>query len=103
MKTVQHNGSTYDVNEEGYLVDFPEELDENWIDYARACEGIGELNSDQKEVVNKLWGYYKENRIIPKLGVISRITGYSLKRIFEMFPSGPSGAGRMVGFQRKFC
>ncbi len=35
MATIDHNGKTYNVDEDGFLANGMEEWDENWVDYVK--------------------------------------------------------------------
>ncbi|MDQ7835963.1 MAG: TusE/DsrC/DsvC family sulfur relay protein [Humidesulfovibrio sp.] len=45
--------------------------------------------------------YYKKNGIAPMVRILSKVTGYKLKEIYELFPSGPGkGACKMAGLPK---
>ncbi len=45
--------------------------------------------------------YYKKNGIAPMVRILSKVTGYKLKYIYELFPSGPGkGACKMAGLPK---
>ena len=98
MPTLEHNGSTFQVDEDGFLLKGMEDFNQDWVDYVKRIEGISELTDEHKKVIDALQEYYKKNGITPKVRVLSRITGFQLKHIYELFPSGPGkGACRMAG------
>lgn len=93
-------GKTFPVDEEGFLADMdlwgPE-----WVDYIRIQEDIDELNEDHWAVINMLQEYYKENGIAPMVRILANVTGFKLKYIYELFPSGPGkGACKMAGLAK---
>jgi hypothetical protein len=48
-----------------------------------------------------LQDYYKKNGIAPMVRILSKVTGYKLKHIYELFPSGPGkGACKMAGLAK---
>ncbi|MFP3982073.1 MAG: TusE/DsrC/DsvC family sulfur relay protein [Desulfurivibrionaceae bacterium] len=101
MATVEHNGHTYDVDEDGFLTKGMEEWDENWIDYVKNSEGIDELTDEHWKVINSLQEYFKKNGIAPMVRILSKTTGFPLKKIYELFPSGPGkGACKMAGLPK---
>ncbi len=100
MPTVEHLGKTFPVDEEGFLTDMglwgPE-----WVDLIREQEDIDELNEDHWAVINMLQQYYKENGIAPMVRILAGVTGFKLKYIYELFPSGPGkGACKMAGLDK---
>ena len=44
MATLEHNGKTYEVDEDGFLIKGNEEWDENWVDYVKKMEGDRKSN-----------------------------------------------------------
>ena len=61
-------------------------------------EGIDELNDEHQKVIDVLRDYYEKNGIAPMVRVLSKVTGFKLKHIYEFFPSGPGkGACKMAG------
>ncbi len=102
MPTVEHNGKTYEVNEDGYLVNF-DDWDENWVDYVRQSDGMEVLTDSHRKVIENLREHYRKNNYIPLARLFSRAAGESLKVIFELFPSAISGSCKMAGFPRKAC
>ena len=78
-----------------------EEWNDNWIDYVKASEGISELTDEHNKVIDALQEYYKKNGIAPMVRILSKTTGFPLKRIYELFPSGPGkGACKMAGLPK---
>ncbi len=101
MATVEHNGNTYEVDEDGFLTKGMEEWNEDWIDYVKQSEGIEELTDEHWKVINSLQEYFKKNGIAPMVRILSKTTGYPLKKIYELFPSGPGkGACKMAGLPK---
>ena len=100
MATVEHDGTTYEVDEDGFIDDFTN-WDEGWMSYVKASEGIDEITDEHKKVVDVLQEYYKKNGIAPRVRILSKVTGYKLKYIYELFPSGPGkGACKMAGLPK---
>jgi TusE/DsrC/DsvC family sulfur relay protein len=101
MATIEHNGSSYNVDEDGFLANGMDEWDNNWVDYVKGVEGIGEMTDEHMKVVTTLQEYYKKNGIAPMVRILSKTTGFPLKRIYELFPSGPGkGACKMAGLPK---
>jgi len=101
MATIEHNGHSYEVDEDGFLTKGTEEWNEDWVDYVKAVEGITDMSDEHWKVINSLQEYYKKNGIAPMVRILSKTTGYPLKRIYELFPSGPGkGACKMAGLPK---
>lgn len=100
MPTVEHQGKTFPVNEEGFLAD--ESLwGPEWVDHVRLLEDIDELTEDHWELINMLRDYYQEHGIAPMVRILSQVTGFKMKYIYELFPSGPGkGACKMAGLSK---
>ncbi|MBI4792745.1 MAG: TusE/DsrC/DsvC family sulfur relay protein [Deltaproteobacteria bacterium] len=101
MATIEHAGNSYDVDEDGFLTKGMEEWNQGWVEYVKSLEGISELTDEHWKVINALQDYYKKNGIAPMVRILSKTTGYPLKRIYELFPSGPGkGACKMAGLPK---
>jgi len=100
MALVEFEGKTFDVDEDGFLLDFTSFADE-WMDYVKKEEGIEELTDEHRLVIDVLQDYYKKNGIAPMVRVLSKLTKFKLKHIYELFPSGPGkGACKMAGLPK---
>jgi tRNA 2-thiouridine synthesizing protein E len=100
MPTVEFEGHTFNVDEDGFIDAF-ESWNETWVKYVKQQEGIDELNEEHWKVINVLQDYYKKNGIAPMVRVLSKLTGFKLKHIYELFPSGPGkGACKMAGLPK---
>lgn len=101
MATIDHNGKSYNVDEDGFLANGMDEWDSDWVDYVKTVEGISELTDEHTKVIDALQEYYKKNGIAPMVRILSKTTGFPLKRIYELFPSGPGkGACKMAGLPK---
>ena len=101
MATIEHAGNSYEVDEDGFLTKGMEEWNEGWVEYVKGLEGITDLTDEHWKVINALQDYYKKNGIAPMVRILSKTTGYPLKRIYELFPSGPGkGDCKMAGLPK---
>ncbi|MCG8471071.1 MAG: TusE/DsrC/DsvC family sulfur relay protein [Desulfobacterales bacterium] len=99
-ETIEYNGKTFDVDEDGFLLDF-NQFSEEWLEVVMKEEGISELTDEHKLVIDVLQDYYKKNGIAPMVRVLSKLTKFKLKHIYELFPSGPGkGACKMAGLPK---
>lgn len=100
MPTVEHMGKTFPVDEDGFLA-APDLWSPEWIDYVRELEDIDELTEDHMELVERLREYFTDHGIPPKVKILPEVTGFKLKFIYELFPSGPGkGACKMAGLPK---
>lgn len=99
-ETVEFNGVTFDIDEDGFLLDFNQFAPE-WLEIVKKEEGITEFNEEHTLVIDVLQEYYKKNGIAPMVRVLSKLTKFKLKHIYELFPSGPGkGACKMAGLPK---
>jgi len=100
MPTVEFEGSTFEVDEDGFIDNF-ENWNESWVKWVKDQEGIEELTDEHHKVIEILQDYYKKNGIAPMVRILSKLTGFKLKHIYELFPSGPGkGACKMAGLPK---
>ena len=100
MATVEHGGKTFEVDEDGFLQRF-EDWCQEWVEYVKESEGIKDISEDHTKVIEFLQDYYKKNGIAPMVRILSKVTGFKLKQIYELFPSGPGkGACKMAGLPK---
>ena len=89
------NGTTYESDEEGYLIDLSL-WNKELAELIAEDENI-EMNSDAWEVVNFLRNYYEEYQIAPAVRVLTKAVKRKLgaekgnsKYLYELFPYGPA-------------
>lgn len=100
MATIEESGVNFEVDEDGFLLDF-NSFKPEWIEYVKKQEGIDEMTEEHHKVVDVLQDYYKKNGIAPMVRVLSKLTKFKLKHIYELFPSGPGkGACKMAGLPK---
>ena len=100
MAEVTYKGKTFEVDEDGFLLKFDEWCPE-WLEYVKESEGITDLNEDHQKILDFLQDYYRKNGIAPMVRILSKNTGYKLKEVYELFPSGPGkGACKMAGLPK---
>ena len=100
MAEIDFKGEKFSVDEDGFIDDF-NNWNKTWVEYVKSTEGIEELTDEHWKVINVLQDYYKKNGIAPMVRVLSKVTGFKLKHIYELFPSGPGkGACKMAGLPK---
>lgn len=100
MPTVEYNGKTFNVDDDGFLVD-PKEWCPEWVEYVKTTEGIKELTDEHWKAIKMVQDYHKEHGKPPMVRIFAQVTGFKLKHIYELFPSGPGrGACKMAGLSK---
>ena len=97
MPLLQVGEVTVEVDEQGYV----QQMD-RWNEAVAAVlaagEGIGNLTADHFKVIRYLRQHYLEFEVPPMIRKLCKQTGFTLKRIYELFPSGPAkGACKVAG------
>jgi tRNA 2-thiouridine synthesizing protein E len=89
-----------EVDEDGFMQE-PELWNEDVALALASTEGVSELTDDHWKVVKYLREYYAKFGIAPMIRKLCKETGYPLKRIYELFPSGPAkGACKVAGLAK---
>ncbi|OEU65593.1 MAG: sulfite reductase [Desulfobacterales bacterium S5133MH16] len=100
MATAEFMGKTFTVDEDGFI-DAYENFCPEWVQWVKTQEGIEEITEEHERVVTVLQEYYEKNGIAPMVRILSKVTGFKLKHIYELFPSGPGkGACKMAGLPK---
>ena len=100
MAVVEMDGLTVDVDEDGFIQD-PQCWNEALAAAIAKVEDVPELTENHWKVVTYLRDYYKQFGIAPMIRKLCKDTGFSLKEIYDMFPSGPAkGACKIAGLPK---
>jgi TusE/DsrC/DsvC family sulfur relay protein len=101
MPFIEYKGQQIEVDEDGFIAD-PSLWNEDLARFlAETQEGITELTEDHWKVIHYLNKYYKDFGIAPMIRKLCKDTGFDLKRIYELFPSGPAkGACKIAGLPK---
>lgn len=95
------NGQQLALSEEGFLVDPSLWNDAVAVALAKNQEGIEQLTEEHWAVINFIRGHFVEANMAPMVRAICKTTGLPLKRIYELFPSGPAkGACKLAGLPK---
>lgn len=88
------------VDEDGFMEN-PEEWNEDVAKALASTEDVNDLSEDHWKVIHYLRNYFKQFGIAPMIRKLCKETGYPLKRIYELFPSGPAkGACKVAGLAK---
>lgn len=100
MSNIDVKGQQIEVDEDGFLVD-PDVWNQDIVEVFAKLEDVTELTEDHWKVINYLRDYYKQFGIAPMIRKLCKDTGFSLKQIYDMFPSGPAkGACKLAGLPK---
>ena len=88
------------LDEDGFLQE-PDLWTEMVAEEFAKNEGVESLTDDHWKVINYLREYYLKNKIAPMVRRLCKETGFNVKKIYELFPSGPAkGACKLAGLPK---
>ncbi|MBM2813952.1 MAG: dsrC [Ignavibacteria bacterium] len=100
MPVLEYNEIKLTVDEDGFMLE-PEKWDESIAAVLAQTEAVKELTEEHWKIINFLRNYYINHGMAPKIRKLCRDTGFSLKQIYELFPSGPAkGACKVAGLEK---
>jgi TusE/DsrC/DsvC family sulfur relay protein len=100
VPTIELNGHTYQVDEDGFLEDPSIWNEEVAKDFA-LTEGVTELTEEHWKMIHYLRNYYLQFGIAPMIRKLCKETGFPLNKVYELFPSGPAkGACKLAGLPK---
>jgi tRNA 2-thiouridine synthesizing protein E len=100
MAIFEHGEVKIEVDEDGFMQE-PDLWTEAIAAALATTEGVDNLTEDHWKVVNYLRDYYLKFGIAPMIRKLCKETGFSLKQIYELFPSGPAkGACKVAGLAK---
>ena len=92
---IEVNGSTYETDEEGYLINLAD-WNKDIAEYIAVEEKVA-LTDNHWEVINFLRDYYNEYQIAPAVRVLTKAIGKKLgpekgtsQYLYDLFPYGPA-------------
>jgi TusE/DsrC/DsvC family sulfur relay protein len=97
MPQLKVGEATFELNDDGFLLE-----PRLWSDLVAAAlaagDGVAELTPKHWKVVRYIRAHYLEFDVPPLVRKLCRQTGFQLKEIYELFPSGPAkGACKVAG------
>ena len=93
-------GTQLEVDEDGFIQD-PQVWTEVVAKVLAGDEEVESLTDDHWKIVNYIRDYYLKFGIAPMIRKLCKETGFPLKEIYEMFPSGPAkGACKIAGLPK---
>jgi tRNA 2-thiouridine synthesizing protein E len=100
MPFIEVTGKQIEVDEDGFIQD-PDIWSEDLAAVIAQIEDVEELTEDHWKIVSYLRNYYQQFGIAPMIRKLCKETGFDLKYIYELFPSGPAkGACKIAGLPK---
>ena len=100
MPKVTLGGTEMEIDEDGFIQD-PSMWSEGVAKDLAKTEHVEELTESHWKVVNMIRNYYLEFGVAPMIRKLCKETGFKLKEIYELFPSGPAkGACKVAGLPK---
>ena len=100
MEVLELGGKQIEIDEDGFIQD-PDVWDEGVAKSLAATEGVSDMTDEHWKVVNYLREYYLEYNMAPMIRKLCKTTGFKLKEIYDLFPSGPAkGACKVAGLPK---
>jgi dissimilatory sulfite reductase related protein len=101
MASMNVNGKTVELNEEGFMTDFSAWDETVAARLALDQEKIAALTPEHWAVIHFIRAHFQEKQLAPMVRLMCKSTGIQLKRIYELFPSGPAkGACKLAGLPK---
>ncbi len=100
MPVFTHGNVSIEVDEDGFMQE-PDKWNNEVALALATTEGVTELTENHWKVVNYLRNYYLQFGVAPMIRKLCKETGFDLKTIYELFPSGPAkGACKVAGLPK---
>lgn len=100
MTSPDVGGVSLQLNDDGYLQDF-DAWDEQVARALAELAGVCELTEEHWKIITYLREYYQEFGTAPLIRKLCKATGVSMRRLLELFPTGPAkGACKVAGLPR---
>ncbi|MGN7611688.1 TusE/DsrC/DsvC family sulfur relay protein [Magnetococcales bacterium HHB-1] len=95
MPSFELNGTTYETDEDGYLVNL-NDWNEEVAGYLAQAENV-DMTPAHWEVVHFLREYYEEYKIAPMIRILTKAIGKKMgkdkgntKYLYDLYPGGPA-------------
>jgi TusE/DsrC/DsvC family sulfur relay protein len=100
MPTFTHGEVSIEVDEDGFIQQ-PDVWNQTVAAALGTTEGVENLTEEHWKVVNYLRDYYLKFGVAPMIRKLCKETGFDLKKIYALFPSGPAkGACKVAGLPK---
>jgi len=93
-------GIEIEIDEDGFIQE-PEKWNQAIAEDLAKVEQAYPMSEEHWKVVNYLRDYYLKYEIAPPIRMLVKQTGFDLKKIYQLFPSGPAkGACKIAGLPK---
>ena len=100
MPMFEEGGVSIEVDEDGFILN-PDDWTEAVAAALAGGEGVDELTEEHWKVMHYLRDYYEKFGVAPMIRKLCKETGFPLKKIYDLFPSGPAkGACKLAGLPK---
>jgi TusE/DsrC/DsvC family sulfur relay protein len=100
MPTFTHGEITLDVDEDGFMQE-PGDWTKDVAMALATTEGVDDLTEEHWKLVDYLRNYYLQFGVAPMIRKLCKETGFDLKKVYALFPSGPAkGACKVAGLPK---
>jgi len=100
MPIFEEGGVSIEVDEDGFIVN-PDDWNESVATALSGGEGVDEVTEEHWKVMHYLRDYYQKFGVAPMIRKLCKETGFPLKKIYDLFPSGPAkGACKLAGLPK---
>ncbi len=100
MATFTRGNVSIDVDEDGFMTQ-PEAWTKDVAVALASTEGVDNLTDDHWKLIEYLRDYFQQFGVAPMIRKLCKQTGYDLKTVYELFPSGPAkGACKVAGLPK---
>jgi len=100
MPTFTHGEVSLSVDEDGFMHE-PDLWNKDVAAALASTEGVDELTEEHWKLVEYLRNYYLQFGVAPMIRKLCKETGFDLKKVYALFPSGPAkGACKVAGLPK---
>jgi len=100
MASITLAGKAFEVDEDGFICDTSQWTEEVAKGLA-STEGIATLTEEHWKVIRFLREYFQKFSVAPPIRMLCKQTGFQLKYIYTLFPTGPAkGACKLAGLPK---
>ena len=93
-------GMEIEIDEDGFIQE-PDKWNKEVAEDVAKTENVSPMSEEHWKVVNYLRDYFLKFGIAPPIRMLCKQTGNDLKRIYQLFPSGPAkGACKVAGLPK---
>ena len=100
MPTFTHGEISLEVDEDGFMQE-PDAWNKGVATALATTEGVDDLTEEHWKLVEYLRNYYLQFGVAPMIRKVCKETGFELKKVYALFPSGPAkGACKVAGLPK---